>query len=150
MFLAEYGARPQRVADYGRIYGVQYQSCSPSAVDGIGHRRPQCDPWHGEELHSSGYTRMMLGASLGIGILTALAMFALTFVLPRGTAMRDAVLVQFPMTVGVWAIFGFALREIEVGSSVQVNGSLSRTFPIAKIERRISPTSRTGLATEVF
>ena len=40
-----------------------------------------------------------------LGILTALAMFALTFVLPRGTAMRDAVLVQFPMTVGVWAIF---------------------------------------------
>jgi hypothetical protein len=66
--------------------------------------------------------RMMLGASLGIGILTALAMFALTFVLPRGTAMRDAVLVQFPMTVGVWAIFSFALCEIEVGSSVQVNG----------------------------
>jgi hypothetical protein len=87
---------------------------------------------------------------LTLGILTALAMFALTFVLPRGTAMRDAVLVQFPMTVGVWAIFGFALREIEVGSSVQVNGSLSRTFPIAKIERGISPTSRTGLATDVF
>jgi hypothetical protein len=50
---------------------------------------------------------------LTLGILTALAMFALTFVLPRETAMRDAVLVQFPMTVGVWAIFRFALREIE-------------------------------------
>jgi len=56
--------------------------------------------------------------------------------------MRDAVLVQFPMTVGVWAIFSFALCEIEVGgSSVQVNGPRSRTFPIAKIELRINPTA---------
>jgi len=29
MFLDEYGAWRQRVADYGRIYGVQYQSCAP-------------------------------------------------------------------------------------------------------------------------
>jgi hypothetical protein len=42
---------------------------------------------------------------LALGILTALAMLGLTFVLPRGSAMRDAVLVQFPVTVGVWAIF---------------------------------------------
>ncbi len=40
-----------------------------------------------------------------VGILTALAMLVLTFALPRGSAMRDAVLVQFPVTVGVWAIF---------------------------------------------
>ena len=44
-------------------------------------------------------------ARLALGILTALAMLALTFVLPRGSAMRDAVLIQFPVTVGVWAIF---------------------------------------------
>src|ERR1700719_4623232 len=106
MFLAEYGARPQRVADYGMIYGVQYQSCSPSAVDGIGHRRPQCDPWHGEELHSSGYTRMMLGASLGIGILTALAMFALTFVLPR--VSWAGFVVELGGSVEVLAYFSFA------------------------------------------
>lgn len=42
---------------------------------------------------------------LVLGILTALAMLGLTFMLPRGSAMRDAVLVQFPVTVGVWAIF---------------------------------------------
>ena len=42
---------------------------------------------------------------LALGILTALAMLVLTFALPRGSAMRDAVLVQFPVTVGVWAIF---------------------------------------------
>ena len=42
---------------------------------------------------------------LALGILTALAMFLLTFELPRGSAMRDAELVQFPVTVGVWAIF---------------------------------------------
>jgi len=40
-----------------------------------------------------------------LGILTALAMLGLTFALPRGSAMRDGVLVQFPITVGVWAIF---------------------------------------------
>ena len=42
---------------------------------------------------------------LSLGILTALAMMLATFALPRGGAMRDAALVQFPMTVGVWAIF---------------------------------------------
>jgi hypothetical protein len=42
---------------------------------------------------------------IALGILTALAMLLLTFALPRGNAMRDAVLVQFPITVGVWAIF---------------------------------------------
>jgi hypothetical protein len=48
---------------------------------------------------------MKTTARLALGILTALAMLALTFVLPRGSAMRDAVLIQFPVTVGVWAIF---------------------------------------------
>jgi len=42
---------------------------------------------------------------LALGILTALAMLGLTFVVPRGNALRDAELVQFPVTVGVWAIF---------------------------------------------
>lgn len=40
-----------------------------------------------------------------VGVLTALAMMLLTYALPRGGAVRDASLVQFPMTVGVWAIF---------------------------------------------
>jgi len=40
-----------------------------------------------------------------IGVLTALAMMLLTYALPRGGALRDAALVQFPLTVGVWAIF---------------------------------------------
>lgn len=40
-----------------------------------------------------------------IGVLTALAMMLLTFALPRGGPMRDAAVVQFPMTVGIWAIF---------------------------------------------
>ena len=42
---------------------------------------------------------------LALGILTALAMMVLTFAIPRGGALRDAQLVQFPITVGVWAIF---------------------------------------------
>jgi len=53
---------------------------------------------------------------LALGILTALAMMLLTFAIPRGSALHDAELVQFPVTVGVWAIFSFALREIEIGS----------------------------------
>jgi len=40
-----------------------------------------------------------------IGVLTALAMMLLTFALPRGGPMRDAAVVQFPITVGIWAIF---------------------------------------------
>jgi len=42
---------------------------------------------------------------LMVGVLTALAMMLLTFALPRGGALRDASVVQFPLTVGVWAIF---------------------------------------------
>lgn len=40
-----------------------------------------------------------------LGVLTALAMMFLTFTLPRGGAVQNAALVQFPMTVGIWAIF---------------------------------------------
>jgi len=40
-----------------------------------------------------------------VGVLTALAMMLLTYALPRGGAMREAAVVQFPMTVGIWAIF---------------------------------------------
>jgi hypothetical protein len=42
---------------------------------------------------------------LFVGVLTALAMMLLTFALPRGGPMRDAAVVQFPVTVGIWAIF---------------------------------------------
>jgi hypothetical protein len=44
-------------------------------------------------------------SKLIVGILTAIAMFLLTFLLPRGGPVRDAALAQFPLTVGVWAIF---------------------------------------------
>jgi len=40
-----------------------------------------------------------------LGVLTALAMFALTFAIPRGGPMRDEQLALFPLTVGVWSIF---------------------------------------------
>jgi hypothetical protein len=49
--------------------------------------------------HMNGKSRFLLG------VFTALAMMAATFLLPRGGPLRDASLVQFPMTVGVWAIF---------------------------------------------
>ncbi len=42
---------------------------------------------------------------LALGILTAVAMMLLTFAIPRGNALGNAQLVQFPVTVGVWAIF---------------------------------------------
>jgi len=44
-------------------------------------------------------------SKLVLGVLTALAMMLLTYTLPRGGQLRDAALVQFPVTVGVWAIF---------------------------------------------
>ena len=50
-------------------------------------------------------TGMNSRTRLALGVLTALAMLALTFFVPRGGALRDAQLAQFPMTVGVWAIF---------------------------------------------
>jgi hypothetical protein len=50
-------------------------------------------------------TTMNTKTKLALGTLTAVAMFLLTFLVPRGGALRDAQLVQFPVTVGVWAIF---------------------------------------------
>jgi hypothetical protein len=44
-------------------------------------------------------------AKLALGILTAAAMFVLSFALPRGGSLQNAQLAQFPVTVGVWAIF---------------------------------------------
>jgi hypothetical protein len=44
-------------------------------------------------------------AKLPLGILTALAMSALTLTLPRGSMLQNEQIAQFPMTVGVWAIF---------------------------------------------
>jgi len=44
-------------------------------------------------------------SKLLLGVLTALAMMLGTYLLPRGGAMRDASLAQYPTTVGVWAIF---------------------------------------------
>jgi hypothetical protein len=49
--------------------------------------------------------RMNAKGKFLVGVLTALAMMLLTFALPRGGAVRDAAVVQFPMTVGIWAIF---------------------------------------------
>jgi hypothetical protein len=50
-------------------------------------------------------TPMNSKTKFALGIFTALAMLALTFALPRGGALQDAQLAQFPLTVGVWAIF---------------------------------------------
>src|SRR5262245_58937101 len=44
-------------------------------------------------------------AKLVLGILTALAMSALTLTLPHNTPLQSAIMTQFPMTVGIWAIF---------------------------------------------
>jgi hypothetical protein len=54
---------------------------------------------------SEGEHLMSWKSKLVLGVLTALAMMALTYALPRGGAVREAALVQFPVTVGVWAIF---------------------------------------------
>ena len=52
-----------------------------------------------------GATTMNWKSRFLLGVFTALAMLAATFFLPRGGLLRDASLVQFPMTVGIWAIF---------------------------------------------
>jgi hypothetical protein len=59
----------------------------------------------GQEREKGGEYLMSWKSKLILGVLTALAMMALTFALPRGGAMADAAVVQFPLTVGVWAIF---------------------------------------------
>jgi hypothetical protein len=55
--------------------------------------------------NDEGKTTMNPKSKLILGILTAVAMFCLSFALPRGGALQDAQAAQFPMTVGVWAIF---------------------------------------------
>jgi drug/metabolite transporter (DMT)-like permease len=64
-------------------------------------------------------------SKLALGVLTALAMLVLTYALPRGGAVREAALVQFPVTVGVWAIFSFAFRETEINASPGAGPSLA-------------------------
>ncbi len=66
---------------------------------------PPCEKISPGERESEGEYLMNWKSKLILGVLTALAMMALTYALPRGGAMRDAALVQFPVTVGVWAIF---------------------------------------------
>jgi hypothetical protein len=44
-------------------------------------------------------------SKLLLGVLTAIAMMLGTYLLPRGGTLRDLALAQFPMTVGVWAIY---------------------------------------------
>jgi hypothetical protein len=44
-------------------------------------------------------------SKLILGILTAVSMFFLSLALPRGGALQEAQAAQFPMTIGVWAIF---------------------------------------------
>jgi hypothetical protein len=60
--------------------------------------------WWGDGKCAGGKS-MNWKSKLAVGILTALVMFFLTFALPRGGPVRDVALAQFPMTVGVWAIF---------------------------------------------
>jgi len=64
-----------------------------------------CEKIRPSEREIEGQTFMTWKSKLVLGVLTALAMMVLTYALPRGGAMRDAALVQFPVTVGVWAIF---------------------------------------------
>jgi len=66
---------------------------------------PACEKIRPSEREIEGQTFMTWKSKLVLGVLTALAMMVLTYALPRGGAMRDAALVQFPVTVGVWAIF---------------------------------------------
>ncbi len=44
-------------------------------------------------------------SKLILGILTAVAMFFLSLALPRGGSLQEAQAAQFPVTIGIWAIF---------------------------------------------
>jgi hypothetical protein len=60
-----------------------------------------------------GANRMNSKARIVVGVLTAVAMALLTFALPRGGAIRDAAVVQFPMTAGIWAIFALLFVRLK-------------------------------------
>jgi hypothetical protein len=62
-------------------------------------------------------------SKLALGVLTALAMLVLTYALPRGGAVREAALVQFPVT-GVGDLC-FAFRETEINASPGAGPSLA-------------------------
>jgi hypothetical protein len=67
---------------------------------------PVCNPFRERCRHEGKRGRKMNSkGKFAVGILTALAMLLLTYALPRGGPMRDAAVVQFPLTVGIWAIF---------------------------------------------
>lgn len=61
--------------------------------------------FRGGEKKGKGSREMNAKGKFLVGILTALAMMLLTFALPRGGVIRETAVVQFPMTVGIWAIF---------------------------------------------
>jgi len=76
----------------------------PTQNPRAGEPRVQSLPSRSSKPEKEGPTRMNW-KRLILGVFTALAMMAATYVLPRGGSLRDASLAQFPMTVGVWAIF---------------------------------------------
>jgi hypothetical protein len=88
---------------------VNCRAKSYSAADhlikpGPGETRVQSLPFSKSQTGREGPTRMNW-KRLILGALTALAMMAATYALPRGGTLREVSLAQFPMTVGVWAIF---------------------------------------------
>ena len=59
-------------------------------------------------------------SKLVLGILTAVAMLLLTFAIPRGGSfLRDAQAAQFPVTVGVWAIFVLLFVKLKQGGAAK-------------------------------
>ena len=75
-------------------------------LSGYTHALNLC-PTHGAcgDLNRPRSANMNWKAKLVLGILTALAMSALTLTLPHATPLQAAIMTQFPMTVGIWAIF---------------------------------------------
>ena len=65
-------------------------------------------------------------SKLILGVLTALAMMFLTYTLPRGGALRDAALVQFPLTRWRMVDLRFAFREAQVSVVCKTQNSVWR------------------------
>jgi hypothetical protein len=75
-------------------------ACSEASCGVYSVRCEKPSPNQGERGHPMNWKSKLI-----LGVLTALAMMLLTYALPRGGPMRDAAVVQFPVTVGIWAIF---------------------------------------------
>ena len=92
-------------------------------------------------------------SKLILGVFTALAMMLLTFALPKGSSyINAAALVQFPVTVGIWAIFVLlfitlilspVIAATHTGNWAATSFSFFQFFGLMVVVTTLSPQSST-------